>query len=85
MKRIATLFLVATLSGTGCLSWQTVETPPAPATAPVELPPPPPVMPGQVTESNAPQVLQSLSEELDRATTNEVPPAPQGPPVTPRQ
>jgi len=67
MKRIATLFLVATLSGTGCLSWQTVETPPAPATAPVELPPPPPVMPGQVTESNAPQVLQSLSEELDRA------------------
>jgi hypothetical protein len=45
-------------------------------------------MPGQITEANAPEVLPALTEDLDRAATEPatpgVPPAPAGPPVTPR-
>lgn len=87
MKRIACLLLGVAVAATGCLGVQNLDAPPPlPAPAP---PPPPPVMPGQVTEANTAEVVQALSDELDRAAaepaaTTGVPPAPPGPPITPR-
>jgi hypothetical protein len=78
MKRIACLLLVAALAGNGCLGMQHVEAPPPP---PPVAPPPPPVLPGQATEANAPQVIQALSDELDRAGTEGVTPPPAPPSV----
>jgi hypothetical protein len=81
VNRIAYLLIGVALTATGCLGIQHVEAPPAPPVVVAE-PPPPPVLPGQATEANARQLLQSLDEELDRAAAGEpaapVPAAPPG-------
>jgi hypothetical protein len=79
MKRIACLLLGVALTGTGCLGVQNVPPPPPP---PPVAPPPAPVLPGQVTDANAPQVFQALSDELDRAAS-EGPARPATPPPAP--
>jgi hypothetical protein len=85
MKRIAFLFLGMTAAATGCLNMQTMDTMPQPAAVAVE-PAPPPVLPGQVTETNAAEVTQALNDELDHANVERsVPPAPgPGPSALPK-
>jgi hypothetical protein len=86
MKRIACLLLVVALSGTGCLGVQNVQAPALPPPPPVS-PPPPPVLAGQVTESNAAQILQALNDEISHAATEQpvsgAPAVPPAPPLLP--
>ncbi len=84
MKRIACLLPGVVLALAGCVGVQHVEPALVPAKAPAE-PPPPPVLPGQVTEANAPEVIQALGEELDRATAEGAATAAPVPVPIPRQ
>jgi hypothetical protein len=70
MKRTITLMLGLALTATGCIELPIrMDAKPQPVVetktpAPMALPP---VAPEQVSEENAPKVLRSLREELDRA------------------
>lgn len=79
MKRFGRLMLLAALAGPGCLTlpapWKDAK-PEQPVTAENDVTPaPPPVLPEQVNESNAREMLSALREELDYAA-NERPAAP---------
>jgi hypothetical protein len=78
MKRFGRLMLLAALAGPGCLTlppmWKDAK-PEQPAAPEVDVAPPPPVLPEQVNESNAKEMLNALREELDYAA-NERPAAP---------
>ena len=78
MKRIGWLMLLAALAGPGCMTlpplWMEAK-PEQPAIVETEeRTPPPPVLPEQVNETNARDMLNALGEELDYAA-NERPAA----------
>jgi hypothetical protein len=70
MKRFGRLILLTALAGPGCLTlpplWKDAK-PEQPAAVETNLAPPPPVLPEQVNESNAKEMLNALREELDYA------------------
>jgi hypothetical protein len=69
MKRGAwVLLLSAAAGGAGCFpadAWLTPP-PPTPRAEALPLPTRPPVGPDEVTDTNAPDILHALSDELDR-------------------
>lgn len=71
MKRIANLLILASLAGQGCVALDTNWAGKPAQTVikePAQPPPPPPiVLPGQINERNASEMLSALREELDYA------------------
>jgi hypothetical protein len=70
MKRTGCLLLALALAGPGCLHLpstheEAVRKPPVERE--VEPPPPPAVLPDQVTESNAADITRALQAEIERA------------------
>ncbi len=78
MNLMRWMVLGAVLLGPGCLNLpQFQAAKPVAAPAPVlQAPPPPSVLPEQVTENNGPEIAAALARELDQAATQ--------PPSTPK-
>jgi hypothetical protein len=75
MNRNAVFLSLALCTGVGCVTLPTLPdkeepTPIAPAASAVPTRPPAPVMPDQVTESNAHQKAEALRQELDYEQSN---------------
>jgi hypothetical protein len=76
MKRTAILLLGLALTAAGCVelpTWTETKRPPVKESTPLVPMDPPPVAPEQVSETNAPKVLDSLREEMDRAANERTP------------
>jgi hypothetical protein len=78
MKRFASLLLLAALAAPGCLTlpplWTDLQSDPSVVVETDRAPlPPPPVLPEQVNEANAKEMLNALREELDYAATEPTP------------
>jgi hypothetical protein len=73
MKRIGRLILLAALAGSGCMTLPPLWTDAKPEQPDVvetaETTPPPPVLPEQVNEANAREMLNALRAELDYAAS----------------
>jgi hypothetical protein len=76
MKRMGILVLGLALTTVGCVELPTwTDAKPHPVTESTPLVPmePAPVAPEQVSDDNAPKVLNSLREELDRSANERMP------------
>ena len=71
MKRIGRLILLAALAGSGCMTlpplWIEAKPEQPDVVETTATTPPPPVLPEQVNETNAKDMLNALREELDYA------------------
>ena len=69
MKRIGILLAALALTAAGCIELpiRPEVKPPAVEAAPLVPVEPPPVQPDQVNDASAPQALNALRDELDRA------------------
>lgn len=75
MKRVAFLMASIALAGAGCVTLPGLGEEAKPMLPPPveQVAPPPPILPGQVTEGNAAQTIEALREELDRASAEGMP------------
>ena len=87
MRKGCLLLMLALMGGLGCLSSgghvakESRQAPPVQTT--IAPPPPPFITPDQVTESNAPDMVQALGREMDYdANIRQVAPAPAPMPAT---